>query len=171
MICRDTSTVLRHTMNLLPFFQGRRFVFQIIYVPVVHTDYQIKIIKIFRTDRTRTMYQFDNRDEPREHASDYPVIHPDDKTRFRQNLSQTLSPVLLLFIKWSITPSAVELRQIFPKQTNNIFFIFITLGLHHNKLSKIYGVRLRSFPSECVVEAPVHVPSGHSAQSWRRSSW
>ena len=38
----------------------------------------------------------DNRDEPREHASDYPVIHPDDKTRFRQNLSQTLSPVLLL---------------------------------------------------------------------------
>ena len=57
MICRNTGAILRHAMNLLPFFGRRSFVFQVIYVPVVHTDYQIKIIKIFRTDGARTMHQ------------------------------------------------------------------------------------------------------------------
>ena len=57
MICRNTGAVLCHAMNLFPFFGRRCFVFQIIYIPVVHTDYQIKMIEIFYTDGARTMHQ------------------------------------------------------------------------------------------------------------------
>ena len=82
MICRNTGAVLRHAMNLLPFFGRRCFVFQVVYVLLY--------------GRGANDAPIGNRDEPREHASGCPAVRPDDKTRFRRNLSQILFPIPLL---------------------------------------------------------------------------
>ena len=58
MIGRDAGAVFRHPVDLFPLCRRGCFLFQIVHVPIIHTDYKIEVVKIFRTDRTRTMYQF-----------------------------------------------------------------------------------------------------------------
>ena len=46
MICGDTVAIFRHAVNLLPFFGRGSFIFQVLNITVIHTDNQIKIIKV-----------------------------------------------------------------------------------------------------------------------------
>ena len=52
MVGENAGTVLRHAMNLLPFFGRGCTVFQVFNIPVIHPYNQIKFIEIFRPHGT-----------------------------------------------------------------------------------------------------------------------